>query len=448
MNRILIIHPEGNISNNPNLHGIVELLCENGFTVDVCSNFREDIYQHSPVVKANLYLENEHDPRKLTEIILKKYLTRYCLVVGVDLGIIEASRISRIRNLPLGYISYEIFFEDEAGSDFKQKEIDACRNVTFVIVQDAIRANKLSEENHIGLTKMILVPVGGRKPKAYQKNWTLYEALGIPREKNIALVMGSTDRWTMTPELIATIPMWGDNWVLVIHNRYGIGAVSQEVKQIASHYPDKVYIASSPFEDLGDMSSMIHSADVGIALYNPTNDSIYHGKNIQFIGLSSGKVATYLQHGLPVIACGMNLLSEYVTRYHAGSVVENPDKVHEFLPRGGRSQNENCENLFREVFDLDLYGARIVESVENAIKVTMRTDIPYSVQEISDEIYTRVVKPHEWKAQIYCLNKEQVLNSSNYRIGRCLLAPIRYLRQVIRRIKHWKKVVRMVGFGS
>jgi hypothetical protein len=45
--KILIVHPEGNINNNPNLTGIVEILCENGYKVDIYSLRRSNIYQYS-----------------------------------------------------------------------------------------------------------------------------------------------------------------------------------------------------------------------------------------------------------------------------------------------------------------------------------------------------------------------------------------------------------------
>lgn len=37
MKKIMIIHPEGNLNNNPNHTGIVEILCEQGYLVDIYS---------------------------------------------------------------------------------------------------------------------------------------------------------------------------------------------------------------------------------------------------------------------------------------------------------------------------------------------------------------------------------------------------------------------------
>lgn len=48
MKHILFIHPEGNINNNPNLYGIVEILTEKGYKVDVLSFLKPGIYQQNP----------------------------------------------------------------------------------------------------------------------------------------------------------------------------------------------------------------------------------------------------------------------------------------------------------------------------------------------------------------------------------------------------------------
>ena len=46
---------------------------------------------------------------------------------------------------------------------------------------------------------------------------------------------------------------------------------------------------------------LIDAANVGIAFYVATGDSSFTQRNVQTIGLSSGKLAYYLRAGLPVI---------------------------------------------------------------------------------------------------------------------------------------------------
>ncbi|GAI21083.1 unnamed protein product, partial [marine sediment metagenome] len=197
MKKVLIIHPEGNINNNPNLTSIVEILCENGYKVDICSLRRSNIYQYSWCAGASLFLldrpenllENGtfilEDPKLNSQEKIISYINEnfksYDLVIGVDRGIIEAALIAQNREIPCGLISYEIFFEEETSEEFKQKEIEACKCLDFIVCQDALRAKYLSIENNIALEKIINIPIAGRGIKKGEKNSYLYDSLGIDK---------------------------------------------------------------------------------------------------------------------------------------------------------------------------------------------------------------------------------------------------------------------------
>ena len=58
MPHIMIIHPEGNINNNPNLTGIVEILCDQGYKVDIYSPRIGHIEQSAPCAGAKVILAN------------------------------------------------------------------------------------------------------------------------------------------------------------------------------------------------------------------------------------------------------------------------------------------------------------------------------------------------------------------------------------------------------
>ena len=143
VNKILIIHPEGNINNNPNLTGMVEILCENGYIVHIYSPKSEGIYQATPCKGAQLILfDNPPNsllhgyvllagapPQLVSKIVnsIWNKLGPYDLIIGVDRGIIEASVLAKLFKRPYGLISYEILFTDETSTDFKLPEIEACQ---------------------------------------------------------------------------------------------------------------------------------------------------------------------------------------------------------------------------------------------------------------------------------------------------------------------------------
>ena len=117
--RLLIIHPEGNINNNPNLSGIVQILCEQGYRIDYCA-FHKNIPQEPPCdgVRMRLYASNGRteidgfvmldshilESSEKVKSYINHTLPKYSLIIGIDRGIIEANLISLHQQVPCGLI--------------------------------------------------------------------------------------------------------------------------------------------------------------------------------------------------------------------------------------------------------------------------------------------------------------------------------------------------------
>lgn len=129
--KIIIVHPEGNINNNPNLSAMVEIFCENGYLVDILSPKR-DISQIKPCAGSRFILYPWHlyhgYIKILSDIRFNKILVAVSklfspllpdgdLIIGVDRdGIIAAAALSKILNRPYALISYELFFREEVAN--------------------------------------------------------------------------------------------------------------------------------------------------------------------------------------------------------------------------------------------------------------------------------------------------------------------------------------------
>jgi glycosyltransferase involved in cell wall biosynthesis len=377
--KILIIHPEGNINNNPNLTGIVEILCENNYTVHIYSLKRHGIYQQTPCPGSRLFLVesvntsftenflllNNHTVEKGENLAfhINKKISHYDLIIGIDRGIIEAAVIATAKQIPYGLISYEIFFENEAGQKFKAPEQKACRNLAFAVCQDAVRARCLSEENHIALEKIIKIPVAGRFVKKGEKSYYLYDELCIDKQKKIALHIGSTGQWTMTDELINSAKNWSKDWALVIHSRYGLDL---QTKSYYEKYKeqDNLYFSLTPTPHTSQMGKILHSADVGIALYQPVENNIWAGNNIKYVGMSSGKIATYLQHGLPVIVNDIGVMSDYVKNEGLGKVIDNSKHMDITCTQMDLAEwQTNGLNFFKAELDLNVTATELISTI-------------------------------------------------------------------------------------
>ena len=364
--RILILHPEGNIHNNPNLAGIVDILCDAGCTVEVMSPRRQEIYQgplregarltlvdipwrQGPFIFVNL------DQSELNNIpaTVNSRIAEFDFVFGVDMGIVEASLIAKVKGIPHGLISYELFFATEAGREFKQWEINACRNLAFAICQDEVRSKLLSEENNIPQDKIINIPVVGRGFRKIEGVDYLRNRFHISAGVKIALYMGSLSDWAMTGYLAESAVQWPKDWCLVLHNRYRGEHYAQMLNE---NYRgcSRIIFSTEPFNRQDEMDAFISSADMGISLYKADYNSIYSGKNLEFVGMASGKTNAYFQHGVPVITNDCGVMGRLVRDNNVGVVVDATSRL---TPDGFASElyrmKASVPGFFRRTLNLD-----------------------------------------------------------------------------------------------
>lgn len=378
--RILIVHPEGNINNNPNLTAMVNAFHEEGFAVDVLAEIRGEIYQHDSG-SFNLYLVSninfilrmlmsEYFHAKALRYLAGRLGRSYDFIIGVDaVGIILGEIISRASGVPLALISYEIFFAGEIGADEKLPEIRACRNVCFAVAPDPVRAQLLSDENHIPLEKIICIPVSAEKieDRLYDREY-IRTVFGIDNSKKVALYMGSLDDWAGKGLLLEDIRNWPPDWVLLLHGRYRPSSeLWQEIQSVAASHPGKIILSGTPFTDPAEMYNLPMSADIGIAMYLPDNKTRHTGNNIKHIGFSSGKIAGYLNCGLPVLVNDIGALSADIVKFELGFVLGDgarpSDVLKSISPDILKRQKENCRTYFIDKLDFALYKTALIDSV-------------------------------------------------------------------------------------
>jgi tetratricopeptide (TPR) repeat protein len=389
MHSIMIIHPEGNFNNNPNLYGIIEILCENGYKVHVFSPRLGRFDQSAPCAGSKIVL---NDPTTLLPFttavfpsdVLKaqdsirnhihSHIPRFDLVIGVDRGIIEAAAIAKYYKIPYGLISYEILFAEEAGGEYLRADIEASRDVSFAVCQDRLRAFHLARENGIPLNKIIDIPVAGRSAKPSRRTFFLHDQLGIPRMTKIALYIGSV----MSPfagisELIAESDRWPDDWVLVLHERFS--QYSPEIaRRIELKGKKNIFYSQLGHLPFNRIYELLHSADIGLSLYVPQfgSNNIYVGNNIKYLGMASGKTAVYLQHSVPILINEVGEMSQHTRRKGLGRVVEDLREIPSVLSSLSREElylcREKCISFFQKVLDLDVRSQPLLARVHSLLR--------------------------------------------------------------------------------
>jgi O-antigen biosynthesis protein len=371
--RLLVVHPEGNVTNNPHLYALVGSLVAAGVEVDLLIPDRPDLEAGTlvtgcTVVKAPVEPMSFHDHTLLlrgvgaagaTEAIrtFNDRRGRYNFILGVDRGIIEASLVARAQGAPHALLSYEIYFAAECGAEFKRPEVDACRGIAFAICQDSVRSAELCRENGIDPERLILMPTAGLGLKLVPRSAELQERLGLPAETRFLVYMGELGgSWSGVDRLIAAAAALPEGWAVILHHRYGEEVARRYLGPALTDAPPNVHL--SPLGQLPpeELHRLLACCELGAAFYFPTYVDRSCGRNLQFVGLSSGKVATYLQHGLPVAVNEIGEMSDLVREYGAGIVVEDIAELAEALAdlkrRSLPEMRAGARRLFEEKLDL------------------------------------------------------------------------------------------------
>lgn len=298
-------------------------------------------------------------------LIADLWKSRPDAICGIDpAGFITAARLNSFLGCKLGYLSFEIFFEDEANEYFRRTGVDYFlllkstekkffRKLDFLVIQDKIREALLVTENGHKPEKSFLIPVSSARNGAVKKKHSSGADFGIPKGKNVIVYSGSLDEWTGIPDLLEYMDKkWDNRFWLMLHSRFVLED-SHPVKEKVLFLQRKncpVSLHDKPFGSQKDLENFLTGFDFGIVGYKGGNNP-YTGKNILNIGLSSGKFSMFMMLGLPVIVTECStyrmLRSEYDFGVLVRSMEELPENLYQLLDRGEERSME-CLRLYRE----------------------------------------------------------------------------------------------------
>lgn len=370
--KILIVHPEGNIKGNPNLMAIAKLIVQKGWEVLVYSLQFDYVYQGDIFPGARfVYFGNSPDETTKIERGFKNEDIRF--VIGIDdLGINKAQKIASFLCVPYLFLSYEILFDHEierigSQADHRSKRLakKAAKGIQCAIVQDEARKVCLAREYEIPEEKIILMPVSNTGSHHLKPSNYFHDLLGIQPDKHILLYMGWMDA-KQEQRLLSFVPYLPDDWVIVAHSRYKYTATVQH-----EHIGERLFISfDKPIENIDEMGTLLSDCDAGFCTYEPSDDSIYTGDNIRYIGLSSGKTTTFLQYGVPVVVENMNIWDDLVERYGFGFELKKLTDLSRLNELMVGDASNKAIRFFDDYLDATRFFPAVWEVVEKTNKVS------------------------------------------------------------------------------
>lgn len=256
-------------------------------------------------------------------------------IYAVDpLGLIIGGRVKKYlcKDVKLCYLSFEIFFKEELSGYYltlKNKEIKYSQLIDSLLVQDVVRRDLLFAENGFTLPedKVALIPVSP-EPIEVKEAVDIHKRFSIDKSMKLAVYSGSLGKWCGTDAIIEAFDKgyWPKGYHLVFHTRRSIREVDDyynDIMRLANNPEIPFTLHAHPFEAFEDLAAFLKDFDLALALYYPNFDNPYYGKNMQEIGLSSGKFSMYMMLGIPTIVTACKTYNELIKKYKFGAVIED-----------------------------------------------------------------------------------------------------------------------------
>jgi glycosyltransferase involved in cell wall biosynthesis len=368
--RIGIVYPRSNVDTVPSLIGAAELFAEHGYDVDLFTLTQagqavpafssprirlhalgvDGLVDHSTAglrsfVKRAGWLPDAargplargyqvlgaglaHGTRlaaRARSAVAESSEETFACVIGVDPdGLALAHTLAR--GAPVGYYSLELLLSYEVSSaadqQLKAQEHALSRQAEFIVVQDEARGRLLAEDNCLAWERLVLVPNAPPGPARRRPSGYWHTRFELPHDTRVVVHSGSLGDWTGIEAIVDSAADWPAHWVLVIHTRYDAESSAYVDGLRKGADAARVFFSLKPVPRQG-YDPLIDGADVGLAFYVSSGGSSFTQRNVQTIGLSSGKLAYYLRAGLPVIVNRAASIADLVESSGCGIAVDD-----------------------------------------------------------------------------------------------------------------------------
>lgn len=294
----------------------------------------------------------------------------YAVFIGVEpCGLLWAHLLGGGERIPLIYFSQELWLQDDPNYNnperryLREQERNILPKCVAIIVQDKERGELLAKHNRISFSKFIYVPVGALGKYTDQKSRYFQKKFNLPLDTRVVLNLGWIGEDRMSLEVAQQSKALPEGWVMVFHGFYGDASYIKKIVDLTKE--NKKFFISLEMLEMDELPELIASCDIGLVFYRGTT------MNQRTTGFSSGKLAQYLQCGLPVIAIDFPSIKRIIDQYQCGVCVGGPHEIPQALQQISANYEKMQANSFRcyeEKYDLIPYLERLREFIENIAK--------------------------------------------------------------------------------
>lgn len=156
-----------------------------------------------------------------------------------------------------------------------------------------------------------------------------------------------------------------EGWKLLLHGH----AFGKQLEELQSRIDDGSYVNvrldRQYFESPTEAEDLCGQADVGLAWYEPGLSP-----NFDTAALSSGKIAVYLKHGLPLIVRKHGSFVEILERAGCAAAIDSAEDLPSALAhieRNYERMSERARNQFAECYEFEKYETHLSEFIEATV---------------------------------------------------------------------------------
>ena len=373
MKKIAVFIANYTIGNSPSIINLLDLLSD---------NYKVDIYLQSVSLKnATVFkkkniniidLDGRHRSIRYIRYIkkmIKSHFIRYKHYICIDPHGFVLCKKFFPNSKPI-YYSLELYMKDDHFGLYypkyifrkERKKIDEIKGL--IIQSEEREALFRKDYNLTNQVPVLLLPVTNKGLSINEKSTFIRKKYDINYDinnnKKIALHLGGIAEWFSCIELALTFSRL-EKWILFFQGyadekyleRFNNILIEQNIRN--------VILSDELYDSIEDVDNAVRSCDIGIAWYNDLS------ANFRTFGKSSGKIATYLRFGLPVIAKKYPSITKVIEDMNCGICVDSFDMI-----PGAVSEIEKCYDKYSmnalaeydKIYRFENYENKIIEFIE------------------------------------------------------------------------------------
>jgi len=224
----------------------------------------------------------------------------------------------------------------------------------ILISQSKKRASVLQPQ----ASNPLIIPVTSRRGAVSKADY-IRKSYSISESRTIVSIIGGLGEDQLTSKLLHACLSWSDRFVLFVHS--GSGSYHPNVINLSIAHPHKIILSTDSFSIDQAEDLLYAGSDIGVVLYDDL------GFNYRNTAFSSGKLASYLRAGIPLLLPPFEEYSELLNEFKLGLQVRDlrsSESLLQVLLDEYSFFSAQARDAFQKIYHYNNYRGIVTSSLE------------------------------------------------------------------------------------